>query len=141
MGGKPLPKNTNQDLVGVILAKGHCDTAELHSYHFGEGHSPVGASIVIPLFDGKGHQACQVATCGRDCVCASPLEVIIVPIESVVMRVTRGPAGACVLRETNRLIVLDHACFLDPACHTCTSECIPISTSAIFQAAATTIFY
>lgn len=58
------------------------------------------ASIFISFSDREGNKAIQCPAGLRDDIFTCALKVEIVTVKSVVVRVTPGPAGACVQRHT-----------------------------------------
>lgn len=75
---------------------------------------PFVAPIVISFSDRKGNKSIQLPTGLRDDIFTRALKVKIVTVVCVVVRVTPGPAAACVQRHTLRFTLHNTALLLDP---------------------------
>lgn len=76
---------------------------------------PLVAPIVISFSDREWNKAVQVPAGLRDYIFTCALEVKIIIVVCVVVRVTPGPAGACVRRHTLCVTLHNMALLLDPA--------------------------
>lgn len=75
---------------------------------------PPVAPIVISFSDREGNKAIQVPAGLRDDIFTCALKVKIVTVKCVVVRVTPGPADACVRRHTLCFTLHNTALLLDP---------------------------
>uniref|UniRef100_A0A3Q1HUD0 Uncharacterized protein n=1 Tax=Anabas testudineus TaxID=64144 RepID=A0A3Q1HUD0_ANATE len=86
-----------RDFTNLVLA--HYDGVPIHRH------------IYVP--DIRNYCGSSVAAGLRDDILAGALEVKVVTIKSVVVRVTPGPAGACVLGDADSFTFLNTARLLD----------------------------
>lgn len=82
--------------------------------NFSDVRNPLVAPIVVSLGDGEGNEAIQVPAGLRDDIFARALEVKVVTVERAVVRVTPGPADACVQRLAHCFALHNAALLLGP---------------------------
>ena len=110
------------NFTGFVSASADLKTVNSHNDLLDAGSLAV-SSASVPLVDGEGLQAMQVAAGPRVDVPAGALELEAVSVEGAVVGVTPGPAGTRRHGKTHRMAVFDDAFLLRGAWSRCTGIC------------------